>query len=65
MSLDTSGILPPQTDTNGWIVANPMQYGYYRVNYETQNWNALINQLNTAHTVSYVDLLVQNLVMIM
>ncbi|XP_021377931.1 uncharacterized protein LOC110466016 isoform X1 [Mizuhopecten yessoensis] len=48
MSLDST--LPD----NGWVLANVMQYGYYRVNYDTQNWRSLIEQLKTDHTVIHV-----------
>ena len=36
-----------------WIIINPLQYGFYRVNYPTSNWNAIIHQLDTNHTVSH------------
>ncbi|PFX22359.1 Glutamyl aminopeptidase [Stylophora pistillata] len=37
--------------TSGWIKANVDQIGYYRVNYDIDNWKALYNQLNTDHTL--------------
>ncbi|KAK7498964.1 hypothetical protein BaRGS_00009773, partial [Batillaria attramentaria] len=43
--------LADRDDTDGWILANIQQYGYYRVNYDPQNWNALIKQLIKDHTV--------------
>ena len=42
---------PTVGETNGWYVLNVQQYGYYRVNYDRANWEALIAQLNTDHTV--------------
>ena len=30
---------------------NAGQTGFYRVNYERDNWDKLINQLNTSHQV--------------
>ncbi|XP_071788649.1 endoplasmic reticulum aminopeptidase 1-like [Asterias amurensis] len=33
-----------------WIKANMNQSGFYRVNYDVDNWNALINQLKEDHT---------------
>ncbi|KAK3107389.1 hypothetical protein FSP39_013558 [Pinctada imbricata] len=36
---------------NDWILGNIQQNGYYRVNYETENWDKLITQLKTDHTV--------------
>jgi len=35
-----------------WIKGNFKQVGFYRVHYDDDNWNALIKQLNTDHTVS-------------
>ncbi|XP_070560607.1 aminopeptidase N-like [Ptychodera flava] len=32
-----------------WILANINHTGYYRVNYDDENWNKLINQLKTDH----------------
>nr|KAG5686653.1 hypothetical protein BaRGS_013440 [Batillaria attramentaria] len=43
--------LADRDDPAGWILANVLQYGYYRVNYDPQNWNALINQLKRGHTL--------------
>ncbi|XP_077988276.1 aminopeptidase N-like [Glandiceps talaboti] len=34
-----------------WILANINHYGFYRVNYDEDNWNKLIVQLNTDFTV--------------
>lgn len=34
-----------------WIIGNVQQYGFYRVNYDTDNWWALIKQLQTNHNV--------------
>ncbi|KAK3769904.1 hypothetical protein RRG08_048116 [Elysia crispata] len=35
---------------DGWILANVQQYGYYRVNYQLGNWDALVEQLKTNHS---------------
>lgn len=43
-------------ESNDWILVNPKEYGFYRVNYDASNWNALINQLNTDHTVRYLSI---------
>lgn len=43
--------LPPLSDPNGWIIGNVLQYGYYRVNYDIANWNALCRQLQTNYKV--------------
>ncbi|XP_060073379.1 aminopeptidase Ey-like [Ylistrum balloti] len=39
---------------NGWVIGNIQHYGYYRVNYEQENWNALITQLKTDYTKIHV-----------
>ena len=43
--------MPQHQDTDGWFLLNVQQYGYYRVNYDRHNWNALVNQLSKSHTV--------------
>ena len=37
--------------SDGWIKANVDQIGYYRVNYETENWKSLYLQLQSDHKV--------------
>ncbi|XP_070151956.1 aminopeptidase N-like [Polyergus mexicanus] len=32
---------------NGWIIANLQQSGYYRVNYDSENWNRITTYLNS------------------
>lgn len=36
-----------------WILGNVQQYGYYRVNYNRDNWLKLVKQLKTEHKVSF------------
>ena len=38
-------------DGNGWIKGNVGQTGFYRVNYEGKNWDALAEQLQYYHKV--------------
>lgn len=37
---------------NKWIKGNFKQVGYYRVHYDDDNWQALVQQLENDHTVS-------------
>nr|XP_045584294.1 uncharacterized protein LOC123746672 [Procambarus clarkii] len=37
-----------------WVIFNLQETGYYRVNYDEDNWNLLIQQLNTDHQVIHV-----------
>jgi aminopeptidase N len=39
--------LPDESD---WIIGNLHHSGFYRVNYDNNNWNKLIEQLETDHT---------------
>lgn len=40
---------PSQLSTENWFIFNKQQIGYYRVNYDTSNWNALAKFLNSAN----------------
>ncbi|KAJ8311772.1 hypothetical protein KUTeg_011127 [Tegillarca granosa] len=46
--------LDSNTAKSSWIIGNILMYGYYRVNYDENNWNQIIQQLNTDHTVIHV-----------
>jgi hypothetical protein len=41
-----------------WVIANPQQFGLYRVKYDKRNWNALTDQLVSDHQVN--NLVVHN-----
>lgn len=43
--------LPSGTKASSWIKMNAGQTGFYRVNYENENWNKLVHQLNASHQV--------------
>ncbi|XP_041725398.1 aminopeptidase N [Coregonus clupeaformis] len=43
--------LPMRTAGSDWLLANLNVSGYYRVNYDMDNWERLLNQLTTDHTV--------------
>lgn len=44
---EPSAIFPAPNDAPLWFVFNKQQLGYYRVNYDISNWNALTNVLNS------------------
>ncbi|XP_077977862.1 aminopeptidase N-like [Glandiceps talaboti] len=49
-----NGTLTGAINLNGataddWVLGNIYQHGYYRVNYDLDNWNKLISQLATDH----------------
>ncbi|KAF2363702.1 Peptidase M1 membrane alanine aminopeptidase N-terminal [Trinorchestia longiramus] len=45
--MDITGLPPSQN----WVIFNFQQTGYYRVNYDINNWNSIINQLSTDHSI--------------
>ena len=52
MNLSDSFIeLPYKENKDKWIFGNLEFMGYYRVNYDEQNWVKIIEQLKTDHTV--------------
>ncbi|XP_043934238.1 aminopeptidase Ey-like [Protopterus annectens] len=48
---NSSAINPSFQVNNDWLLLNINMTGYYRVNYDTGNWERLLNQLNTNHSV--------------
>ena len=49
--------LPAGTKENSWFKMNVGQTGFYRVNYQIENWQKLVRQLNTSHQVTVIVLL--------
>ena len=47
LSTETGTLALPET---GWYIFNIREVGYYRVNYDEQNWNLITNQLISDHT---------------
>ena len=43
--------LIPANGGDSWVVVNVQQSAFFRVNYDDENWNALIRQLETNHKV--------------
>ena len=40
---------------NDWIIGNIKSSGFYRINYDSKNWDLLINQLNDARGFGLID----------
>lgn len=45
-----------KTTGNEWVLVNLNITGYYRVNYDTENWERLLNQLTENHEVKTLAL---------
>lgn len=41
---------------NDWLVANINMKGFYRVNYDSQNWERLLAKLSSQHQVRHLQL---------
>ncbi|XP_013791425.2 aminopeptidase N-like, partial [Limulus polyphemus] len=50
----TNGKLENLAGPNQWLVVNVQEVGYYRVNYDIQNWKLIINQLVEDHQAIHV-----------
>uniref|UniRef100_A0A8C7JZK8 Aminopeptidase n=1 Tax=Oncorhynchus kisutch TaxID=8019 RepID=A0A8C7JZK8_ONCKI len=48
--LQETGISNASVSGSEWVLANLNVSGYYRVNYDMDNWERLLNQLTTDHT---------------
>ncbi|CAH2070902.1 unnamed protein product, partial [Iphiclides podalirius] len=44
----------PGLSNASWYIVNKQQTGYYRVNYDVENWQALARVLNTSHQTIHV-----------
>ena len=51
MISETVTLTTPLDGADDWVVANTRQKGYYRVNYDLNNWRAIQRQLLKDHTV--------------
>ncbi|XP_067216450.1 aminopeptidase N-like isoform X2 [Linepithema humile] len=50
-------VITEEFDENDWIIVNLQQIGYYRVNYDTDNWLKLAQYMNST---KYIDIHVLN-----
>ncbi|KAK3929337.1 Aminopeptidase N [Frankliniella fusca] len=44
---DKQVVQPLNSAANEWVLVNPKEIGYYRVNYDTKNWNMLAQALTS------------------
>lgn len=51
LTTETTYVTDDNIQNASWILGNVQQYGFYRVNYDENNWNALLDQLKSDHTV--------------
>lgn len=42
--------------TGEWLVANIDMKGFFRVNYDLENWERLLAQLDTQHKVQHLQM---------
>lgn len=43
--------IPANIEASDWILGNVQELGYYRMNYDQDNWRKLIGQLKANHEV--------------
>ena len=51
-------VVKTEMKSKEWILVNYNCTGYYRVNYNLENWQRLIKQLETDHHVNSVHLII-------
>ncbi|KAE8296863.1 Aminopeptidase N [Larimichthys crocea] len=54
LKTQSATIIEMKTTGNDWVVANLDVVGYYRVNYDQDNWDRLLNCLSTDHKLIQV-----------
>ena len=42
-------VFPDMPPADQWVIFNVQETGYYKVNYDNQNWQLIISQLNSEH----------------
>ncbi|KAK3929338.1 Aminopeptidase N [Frankliniella fusca] len=45
----STAVLPTAASKDQWVLVNPEQTGYFRVNYDEQNWRILTTALSSTH----------------
>ena len=48
---ETTKTITGLPSTGSWVIFNKLQTGYYRVNYDTNNWKLIVSQLKRKHDV--------------
>uniref|UniRef100_A0A3B4DXH2 Aminopeptidase n=1 Tax=Pygocentrus nattereri TaxID=42514 RepID=A0A3B4DXH2_PYGNA len=52
----------PMRTNSEWVLANVNVSGFYRVNYDSQNWQRLISQLTSDHSVIHLVMLLAKII---
>ena len=52
---DSKVILQSLPASSEWVIFNVQETGYYRVNYDHNNWKLLTNQLKADHTKIHIN----------
>lgn len=53
--IQTGTNLDMMLGAHDWLLANINMKGFFRVNYDSENWERLLTKLNSGHEVQHVD----------